>query len=427
MSSPRAPLIPRTWLPGRHVRVHPPEEVTTARGAAECAPRDAGLEPGDVAAIWRAVQGLYCTGLHPSIALTLRRRGRVVLDRAIGHLRGNAPGDPPDAPKVLARPESLYNLFSASKAVTAMVVHRLDEQGLLSLDDAVQEYIPEFGRHGKERITLRHILTHRAGIPSVAGAPVDAALLADQARILAILCDAKPLSLPGRQLAYHAITGGFVLGEVVRRVTKRPLREVLREQFLAPLGFQTFNYGVAPERLDEVAQNAFTGVHPPPVLDALLHRALGVGVVAATAMSNTREFLTAVVPSGNVVGTADEGCRFFEMLLRGGALDGVRVLEARTVRRAVAEQSYLEVDSFLGLPVRYGMGFMLGADWFSVYGPETPRAFGHVGFTNVVAWADPDRDLSACLMTAGKPFITPGQLPWLGVMRTIARRVPRGP
>ena len=71
------------------------------------------------------------------------------------------------------------------------------------------------------------------------------------------------------------------------------------------------------------------------------------------------------------------------------------------------------------------MGFMLGSKWVSLYGLDTPNAFGHLGFTNVVAWADPDRDLSVCLLTSGKPFITPGQVFWLNVAQSIARRVPR--
>ncbi|MBI5516901.1 MAG: beta-lactamase family protein [Deltaproteobacteria bacterium] len=419
-------LLPRRWLPGRHVDIADPRAVTTTNTTAEVEPRAVGLTSAAVAAIWASVVTLYETGLHPALALTLRRHGKVVLDRALGHAKGASPVDPEGAPKVLATPSTLFNFFSASKAVTAMVIHHLDERGLLHLDDAVVEYVPEFGRHGKDRATLRHLLTHRAGIPVLRGVPVDVELLADERRILELLCDAEPVSVPGRRLAYHAITGGFVLGEVVRRVTGKGLREVLAEAFLKPLGFAHFNYGVSPALADSVAVNAFTGLRPPAPMDALLRRSLGVGAVQAAELSNARPYVTGVVPSGNIIGTADEGCRFFEMLLREGALGGERVLEARTVRRAIAEQTYLEMDSFLGLPVRYGMGFMLGGDTFSIYGSNTGRAFGHVGFTNIIAWADPDRDLSACLMCSGKPFVTPGQLAWLGVMRTIADRVPRG-
>src|SRR5262249_8851364 len=145
--------------------------------------------------------------------------------------------------------------------------------------------------------------------------------------------------------------------------------------------------------------NAFTGLPAFPPQSWALERALGLGVREVTAASNDPRFLTAIVPSGNVIGTANEASRFFQLLLEAGALDGVRVFPTRRVRRAVREQSYLEVDSFLGLPVRYGMGFMLGGDRFTPYGPHTPRAFGHLGFTNVVAWADPDRQISVGLMT----------------------------
>src|SRR5579883_2560959 len=147
------------------VRVFPAEEVTTRDAAAEVDPREVGLTAGGVAEMWGSVVRLYETGLHPAIALCVRRRGKVVLDRAIGHAHGNAPGAPEDAPRVLATPRTLFNLYSASKAMTAMVVHLLDQRGMLHLDDPVAEYVPEFARHGKDWITLRHILTHRAGIP----------------------------------------------------------------------------------------------------------------------------------------------------------------------------------------------------------------------------------------------------------------------
>ena len=407
-----------------HVRAYPPAEVTR-RSEAEVDPRAVGLEPEQIEAMWASVVNLYETKLHPAIALCVRRRGQVVLDRAIGHERGNAPDDPKDGPVVQARPESLFNFFSASKAVTAMVIHRLDEQRVLHLDDAIVEYFPEFGRQGKEDVTIRQVLTHRAGIPAVPGTKVDLALLTDKDRMLQVLCDAKPLSVPGRKLAYHALTGGFILGEVVLRVTGRDIRHVLREDILSPLGFASFDYGVPPERVKDVAVNAFTGLPAFPPQSWALERALGLGPRQATEASNDPRFLTAIVPSGNIIGTANEASRFFQLLLGEGELDGVRVFDARTVRRAVREQSYLELDSFLGMPVRYAMGFMLGGDLFSPYGAHTPRAFGHVGFTNVVAWADPEREISVGLMTSGKPFITPGQIAWLKVPRAIAQICPR--
>ncbi len=401
------------------------EEVTTVRPDAEVPPRDLGLEPGAIAWIWDAVRSLYATGIHPAIALCIRYRGHVVLDRAIGYARGNSPGDPPEAPKTLATPDTPFCLLSASKPVTAMVLHLLDDMGLLHVDDPVAEYIPEFARHGKEAITFRHILAHRAGVPNPPAASMDLSLLSEPERIVELLCDQRPLWRPGTRVAYHAVTTGFLLGEVVRRVTGKDIRTFLHETVCEPLGFRWMNYGVAPEDVGKVAVNAFTGPPVLPPISTLFERALGASVQRVVEVSNDPRFLTSIFPSGNIVGTADELSRFFELLRRNGELDGVRVFARRTVQRAIAEQSYLEPDFTLVLPFRYSMGFMLGAEWFSLYGPFTPRAFGHIGFTNIIAWADPERDVAAALLTSGKPVIYPQIVYLFEILRRIGSAFPR--
>ena len=405
------------------VRTASPEEVAD-RGT-EVDPRSVGLDRKIVDAIWRATVATYRTGLYPALALCIRRRGQVVLDRSLGHLAGNAPADPPDAHKVVASPRTLFNLFSASKMVTAMLVHLCDQRGLLHLDDPVAHYLPEFGQHGKDRITLRHVLTHRAGIPHIPPQFADVGLLERPAEILALLAQQKPLWRPGRRLAYHALTGGFVLGAVVERVTGRPLRQVMHDEILGPLGFDAFNFGVPAARLREVAINAFTGPRVMPPLSQVLRRALSVEFSEAVRVSNDPRFLTSVIPAGNIVSTANEASRFMQLLLGGGELDGVRVFETRTIKRAVAEQTYLELDLTMGAPIRYSMGFILGAHIASLYGLRTSRAFGHLGFTNIFVYADPARDLAVALMTSGKPALSPGLARTLMIMQTIALRVPR--
>jgi CubicO group peptidase (beta-lactamase class C family) len=414
------------WLRARFetlVRTAPPDEV--ARVGTEDAPRAAGLEPGAVDAIWRACVAAYRTGLYPALALCIRRRGRVVLDRSLGHARGNAPFDPPDSPRVVATPRTLFNLFSASKMVVAMLVHACDQRGLVHLDDPVARYLPEFGRHGKERITLRHVLTHRAGIPRIPPQFADLGLLERPSELLAVLANQKPQWRPGRRLAYHALTGGFVLGAVVERVTGLPLREVLRREITGPIGLADFDFGVPAARIREVAVNAFTGPPVLPPVSQILARALSVALPEAVRASNDPRFVTGVVPAGNVIATANAASRFMQLLLDGGALDGVRVFETRTIERAIAEQSYLELDFTLGAPIRYGMGFMLGGRFASLFGLSTQRAFGHVGFTNVFVYADPSRDISVALMTSGKPVLSPGIVRTLWILQTIARVIPR--
>ncbi|MGZ5971416.1 MAG: serine hydrolase domain-containing protein [Polyangiales bacterium] len=406
-----------------HIRVAPPEEVTTRNERAEVDPRDVGMTAREVESIWSSVVRMYRGGLHPAIALCVRHRGRVVIDRAIGHLRGNAPEDPPDAPKVLVRPDSLFSLFSASKAFTAMVVHLLHERGVLRLDDRIGEYIPEFAQNGKERATLRHVLTHRSGLPTVRDFPADLERIADWAHVIDVLCKAPALSEPGSQIAYHAISGGFILGEVVRRTTGKTVRTLLREEISDKLGLRDLDYGT--ERFDDLAQHAVTGMPPIPPLTYGVSRALGVDLFRAVELSNDPRYYQCLIPSGNVVCTADEASRFFQMLVNGGELDGVRVFDPETVRRAITPESGVSIDAYIGIPISYGMGFMLGNRGPSLFGWNAPNAFGHVGFSTVLAWADPDRALSACMMASGKPLVTPGQLRWMQSIYTIARTVPR--
>ena len=391
--------------------------MTTRADDAECDPHEVGVAPDAIERIWQHAVRWYATGTHPAIAICLRHRGRVILDRAIGYASGGGPDDPPAAPRTLATPATPFCIFSASKAVTAMLIHLLDERNLLRLDDPVCEYIPEFARDAKQWITIRHLLTHRAGIPNPPPAAMRLETLEDPERIVSLLCDLPQVWRPGRQVAYHAITGGFVLGEVIRRVTGRDIRSFAAEEMCMPLGFRWMNFGTAPADADRVARNAVTGPPPPLPLTYMLRNALGIDFRDVIAMSNDPRFLAAVIPSGNIVATADELCRFFQLLLAGGTLDGVRIFAPRTIRRAMAEQSYLEMDFTLLLPVRYGMGFMLGADWVSPYGPDTRQAYGHLGFTNVLGWADPERDLAAAVLTSGKPLVYAG-LWWLWQMLT---------
>jgi CubicO group peptidase (beta-lactamase class C family) len=401
------------------VRVAPPEQV--ANRGPEVEPRAVGLDRAAIDAIWRACLGAYRTGLYPALALCIRRRGEVVFDRSLGHVRGNAPFDPPEAARVVASPRTLFNLFSASKMMIAMLIHLCDQRGLLRLDDPVARYLPAFGRHGKGRITVRHVLTHRAGIPPIPPRFADVSLLERPGELLALIANQEPRRAPGRRLAYHALAGGFVLGAVVERVTGRPVRAVMHDELLAPLGFDGCNFGVPAARIPEVAVNAFTGRPVWPPLSQILQRALSVELGEAVRMSNDPRFLTSVVPSGNVIATANEASRFMQLLLDGGAQGGVRVFEPRTIAQAIAEQGYLA----LGVPIRSGLGFLLGGRFASLFGPGTERAFGHVGLTNVFVHADPSRELAVALMTSGKPVLSPGVLRTLWILQTIAQRIPR--
>lgn len=399
------------------------DEIIRVDAEREVAPQSLGLASDAADRIWQRALRLYSTGVHPAIALCVRRNGKIVLNRSVGHARGNGPREF-GAEQVICTPQTPFCIFSASKAVTAVVIHLLDDRGVLHVDDRVAEYIPEFVGAGRGHVTLRHVLCHRAGLPSLEG-HTDLDLLSEPKAILDILAKATPRTRAGRRLAYHAITGGFILAEVVRRATGKGIREVLHEEILEPLGFSWMNYGVPDARQHQVAKNYFTGRPLPPGMAGIARRALGVSFEQAADFSNDPRWMSAVVPSGNVVSTADELSRFFELLLRDGELDGHRVMEARTVRRCRTETAYREVDFTLGVPVRYGIGMMLGDRWVSPFGMNTPRAFGHLGFINCFGWADPERDISVGLLTSGKPAISRHLAALAGLLNGIGRFMPK--
>lgn len=390
----------------------------------EADPASAGMTTEGIEQIWDGVRGLYRSGVHPAITLCVRRRGVVVLNRAIGHARGNGPLDGPDVEKELATPETPFCIFSASKAVTATVVHLLDQEGLLHIADPVAEYLPEFARHDKGGITIAHVLSHRAGIPALPKGALDMDRLDDWEYQRELMYESRAVMRPGRRQAYHAASGGAVLGEVVREVTGRSIREVLADRILDPLGFRWTNYGVAADDVTKVGLAYPTGPPLVPPVSTFLTRALGgVAPDEATRLSNDPRFLKGVLPAANVVGTADELSRFFEMLRCGGELDGVRVLEERTIRRALMPQSRLEVDLSLALPIPFSYGFMLGTPKVGLYG-DAPGAFGHLGFFNILGWADPARELSVGMITSGKAAIYPEVARWLDIPRRIGKAAP---
>ncbi|HYH61962.1 MAG TPA: serine hydrolase domain-containing protein, partial [Solirubrobacterales bacterium] len=141
--------------------------------------------------------------------------------------------------------------------------------------------------------------------------------------------------------------------------------------------------------------------------------------------TNDDRFLTSIVPAGNLVTTAHELSLFFEVMRRGGELDGVRVIETDTIRQALQEQSHLEIDFSLGFPTRFSYGLMLGAKILSLYGRDTQHAFGHLGFTNILGWADPERAISAAILTNGKPILYPELPRFLMFSQRITTEAPK--
>ena len=386
----------------------------------------AGLSPAAVDRIWEAVRHWYRAGMQPAIQLCLRYDGRVVLNRAIGHAWGNGPADPPDAERIPVTTGTPFCVYSAAKAVTTTVVHLLVERGELSLDARVCDYLPGYTGHGKERTTVRHVVTHSAGVPFATGPRPDLTRMNDSDYARERLGELKPVHPPGLMHIYHGVTWGPLIREIVSAATGRNIRDILADEILDPLGFRWTNFGVSPADVALVAPSHVTGRPLPGPIAAALKTALGGSMEQVVRFSNSERFLTSVVPSSSTVSTADELSRFAEILCRGGELDGIRVLRPETVQAAVRECRRLRPDVATGLaPIRWGTGYMLGSKRFGPFGKDAPQAFGHTGLTNIAIWADPARRLSVGLVSSGKPGRHPEAGRYPALLDRINAEIPR--
>jgi CubicO group peptidase (beta-lactamase class C family) len=304
-------------------------------------------------------------------------RGRIVLNESFG-----------------CRPDSLFFLFSASKPLVALLVHRLAERGELALDDRVAAYWPEFGQGSKQDITIRQVLQHRSGLPVVRGMARDALAMTDWAASVRALEVATPSFPPGSVPAYHVLSYGFILGELVQRVTGAPVREVLQAELLGPLGLRDSYLGLPAGQWHRHVPVAGRG--PAELVTQL--------------MINRPAVRQAVIPAASVSATAYDLARLYQALLAGGELDGARILQPETIRHATSPSSDGEVDRYLKLPVRWSEGFQLGgerAGHTRLGGGAGPMGalasrttFGHNGSYVCLGWADPERGVAVAYLTA---------------------------
>lgn len=376
--------------------------------------------------IWAAAQHWYSAGMHPAIQVCLRRNGKVILDRAIGHGWGNGPADPVDAEQVPVTTNTPFCVYSTAKAITTTVTHMLVERGNFSLEDRVCDYLPNYTSHGKDRTTIRHVVTHSAGIPFATGPKPDLKRMDDSEYARDMLCRMKPVYRPGLVHIYHGVTWGPLMREIISAATGRSIRDILAEQILDPLGFRWTNYGVAAHDVPLVAPSHVTGKPLPAPIAKAFKTAVGGTPQQIIPFSNTPEFLTGVVPSSNTVSNAHELSRFAEILRRGGELDGVRVLSPETLRAATKEARRLRPDLATGLaPMRWGTGYMLGSRRFGPFGRDAEGAFGHTGLTDIAMWADPQRALSVAVVSSGKPSGHPEAKRYPALLNTINAEIER--
>jgi CubicO group peptidase (beta-lactamase class C family) len=329
--------------------------------------------------------------------LAVCHQGRLVVDLWTGQ----------DA--VTGRPytgESISILMSVSKGLTATCVHLLSQRGRLDIDAPVSQYWPEFAANGKEQITVRHVLTHSAGL---FGFPVEADIgsrdLLDWDRCITALADMAPLWEPGTAFGYHSLTFGFLLGEVVRRIAGRTVGQFFGEEIAKPLSLDLW-IGL-PETEEHRVAAQFSSLHEATPQQAL-HQMQAFGIdtdspVVATMLAssalggdeamgvlNSRDGHAAEVPSANGIGNARSLARLYAALV--SEVDGVRLLQPATVERARLAQTdgMTWPGPLAAIPQQYPLRFALGYEAPRTGSPMIgDSCFGHSGLGGRLAFADP--------------------------------------
>ncbi|MFB6123579.1 MAG: serine hydrolase domain-containing protein [Haloferacaceae archaeon] len=330
-------------------------------------------------------------GLHHGAQLAVYDGADLVVDLA-GGVTGPE-GDP-------TTPDRRHLLFSCTKPYAGVCLHQLAERGELAYDDPVRDHWPAFAAAGTEKgeITVRHVLSHQAGLPA---GPFDERpdRWPDWGAAVAAMEALDTSFTPGETAAYHALNYGFLVGELVRRVSGTPVDAYARERVFGPLGMDATSIGLADDDPDDVATlvgfEAFDRCRRPGA-------GLDGSTADAAALFNQEWMHRAVVPAATGVGTARDMARFYACLAAGGELDGTRLLDAGTVADATSVQVEVERDATLGVPRRYALGFERAGTAWDKYGTLAPRTtFGHGGLGSVVGWGDADSGLAMAYVTNG--------------------------
>jgi CubicO group peptidase (beta-lactamase class C family) len=318
-------------------------------------------------------------------AVTVAVNGRTVVDLWGGQAAAGRPWGP----------DTLVNFFSVGKGLTALLAARLAGEGRLDMDAPVVRYWPEFGAAGKDRVTVRQLLSHQAGLPALRRRMPPGSML-DWRAMTAALAAEEPWWTPGEGHGYHVNTFGFLVGEVIRRATGHGVGALLREEIAGPLGADV-HIGLPAAEHHRVAE--FAWAEAPPETDRAgelsddqlmeYNAYFNPGGFSGMGVINSAAWREAEIPSTNGHGSARGVARIYAALAGGSR--GVRVVSAAALADATVEQAVGE-DRVLHRPSRFGSGFQLTQPERPL-GPN-PRSFGHFGAGGSLGFCDPDTGMA---------------------------------
>ncbi|MEU7144575.1 serine hydrolase domain-containing protein [Nocardia sp. NPDC046473] len=305
--------------------------------------------------------------------------------------------------------DTLQLVYSATKGVVAAATHLLVQRGQLDLDAPVAQYWPEFAAAGKAEIPVRWLLTHQAGLAAI-DKPVPLAEALAWTPMVDALAAQTPNWTPGTDHGYHGRTYGYLVGEVIRRITGRTVGQFLAEEIAGPYGIDFF-IGLPAAEQNRVSRLVFA---PKPDLDSVPDEMIPEEIRPMVAAMRDPESLTnrafqitdppdidfnspavqaAEMPASNGIGTARGLARLYASLV--SEVDGTRLLTAETLTAAIHEQTS-GIDRVIMLPDRYATGFMLPIADLALGGPNS---FGHPGRGGSLGYADPSRGIAFAYVT----------------------------
>lgn len=320
--------------------------------------------------------------------------GKLVVDAWSG-VADPATGRPVDG-------ETLFNVYSVTKAVAATALHILADRGHIDYTAPVARYWPEYGTHGKARTTVLDVLTHRACVPQMPDG-VTPERMCDWQWMTAAIAALKPLAEPGTKTLYLAMTFGWIIGELVRRADpqRRSLGRFVREEIAGPLAISDLWIGIPDEVEPRIAKQIDAMVPvPAQYLPPLFVEAMPEQVALGPTVFERPDVRRAEVAGVGGIFNARSEARFWAMLAGGGELDGVRLLSKALVATLNTPRANSEEPD----PVMFGfpIPITIGGFWFGGANPpvtavRSPRALCHPGQGNSIGWADPDTGLAVAI------------------------------
>ncbi|ESQ74880.1 serine hydrolase domain-containing protein [Asticcacaulis sp. AC402] len=286
---------------------------------------------------------------------------------------------------------TLTPVFSTGKAVMALLIARLVDKGKLDYDTAVAHYWPEFGQAGKSRITVGQLMSHQHGLPGFNPAQPDPAIWFDPVATIDVLCKQTPMWTPGTASGYTPIAGGYLIGELFRRIDGRTLGTALREDLANRFGLDLF-IGTPDSEVPRIAHMQKPPAAPDLGVIDKIKQAAFFDRGSAPAGRGSDVWRRAEIPSANMHATALGLAKLMNAVANGGVIDGKPVLSPKGIDVATRERIHGQ-DKVLPFKLSWAAGFLRNKG-IGIYGPN-PNAVGHSGWGGSCVMADPDRKLSA--------------------------------